>query len=148
MVYCWNLEQLYKLYVPTLEQLYGYINCTERRNQRSRGSPRPSLNELKAAVWKILTASKIKTFIWRAVSNAIPVAELLVKRGIKMDPVCQACGFQGESTNHIIFHCSVARQVWALANVLYPENGFDKVSYFSNFHTLMLMMKNVPYLKI
>lgn len=102
-----------------------------------------SFNELKEAVWKIPTAPKIKTFIWRAVSNAIPVGELLVKRGIKMDPVCQACGFQGESTNHIIFHCSVARQVWALANVPYPENGFDKVSHFSNFHTLMLMMKNV-----
>ena len=59
-----------------------------------------------------------------------------------MDTVCQACDFQGESKNHIIFHCSVARQVWALANVSYPENGFDKVSHFSNFHTLMLMMKN------
>lgn len=58
-----------------------------------------------------------------------------------MDPVCQACGFQGESINHIICHCSVARQVWALANVPHPENGFDEVSHFNNFHLLMLMMK-------
>lgn len=121
---------------------YWFINSLVRREEIREAEARPSLNELKVEVWKLPTAPKIKTFIWRALSNAIPVGELLVKRGIKMDPVCQACGFQGESTNHIIFQCSVARQVWALAYVPYPENGFDMVSHFSNFHTLILMMKN------
>ena len=60
-----------------------------------------------------------------------------------MDPVCQACGFQGESINHIIFGCSIARQVWALANVPCIENGFDKRSHYSNFHEVLIMMKNI-----
>ncbi|KAF8110670.1 hypothetical protein N665_0080s0005 [Sinapis alba] len=59
-----------------------------------------------------------------------------------MDPVCQACGFQGESINHILFSCSIARQVWALSNVPFPENGFDLVSHYSNIHYLTLMIKN------
>ncbi|KAG2310496.1 hypothetical protein Bca52824_022053 [Brassica carinata] len=121
---------------------YWFINRLVRSEVIREAEARPSLNDLKAEVWKIPTSPKIKSFIWRAVSNAIPVGELLVKRGIKLDPICQACGFQGESVNHIIFHCPVARQVWALANVPYPEGGFDEVSHFSNFHTLMLMMKN------
>lgn len=125
---------------------YWFINSLVRREEIREAEARPSLNELKVKVWKIPTAPKIKTFIWRAVSNAIPVGELLVKRGIKMDPV--ACGFQGESINHIIFQFSVARQVWALDNVPYPESGFDKVSHYCNFHMLMVMMKmkngNIP----
>ena len=59
-----------------------------------------------------------------------------------MDPVCQACGFQGESINHIIFCCSIARQVWVLTDVPYPESGFVKCLIFSNFHSLLLLIKN------
>lgn len=81
---------------------YWFINSLVRREEIREAEARPSLNELKVKVWKIPTAPKIKTFIWRAVSNAIPVGELLVKRGIKMDPV--ACGFQGESTTISYFN--------------------------------------------
>ncbi|XP_048621839.1 uncharacterized protein LOC106398406 [Brassica napus] len=121
---------------------YWFINRFNREEEIKVAEMRPSLNDLKTEVWKIPTVPKIKNFIWRAISNAIPVGELLVKRGIKMDPVCQACGYQGESINHIIFGCSIARQVWALANVPTPQFGFDAVSHFSNFHSLFLMMKN------
>ncbi|KAF8077161.1 hypothetical protein N665_1059s0009 [Sinapis alba] len=34
--------------------------------------------------------------------------------------MCNTCGFQGESVNHIMFGCSVARQVWELTNILLP----------------------------
>ncbi|XP_048605541.1 uncharacterized protein LOC106393034 [Brassica napus] len=121
---------------------YWFINRFNREEEIRVAEMRPSLNDLKTEVWKIPTVPKIKNFIWRAISNAIPVGELLVKRGIKMDPVCQACGYQGESINHIIFGCSIARQVWALANVPTPQFGFDAISHFSNFHSLFLMMKN------
>ncbi|KAF8049986.1 hypothetical protein N665_2080s0004, partial [Sinapis alba] len=59
-----------------------------------------------------------------------------------MDPCCQACGFEGESVNHIVFDCSVARQGWSLAEVPTPMNGFDKVSHFSNFHYVMMLGRN------
>lgn len=121
---------------------YWLINSWSRREDIREAEARPSVNELKSSVWKISTAPKIKTFLWRAVSNAISVGEILVKRGIRMDPCCQACGFQGESINHILFDCSVARQVWALAYVPQPMNGYDKTSHFSNIHYLMMLMKN------
>ncbi|XP_013713792.1 uncharacterized protein LOC106417551 [Brassica napus] len=75
-------------------------------------------------------------------SNAISVGELLVKRGIKLDPCCQACGFEGESINHILFTCHVARQVWALANVPSPSGGFDLTSHYSNIHYLFSLGSN------
>lgn len=94
-------------------------------------------SSLKEAVWKVKTAPKIKTFIWRAVSNAIPVGDLLISRGMKLDPCSQICAFEGESINHIIFSCPVARQVWALSFIALPENGFDMVSFYSNIHFLL-----------
>lgn len=121
---------------------YWFINCFRIGQEIQEAEARPSLNVLKEEVWKIPTTPKIRNFIWRAISNAIPVGESLVIRGIKMDPVCQACGFQGESINHIIFRSSIARQVWALANVPHPEEGFDEVSHDANFHLLLLLMKN------
>lgn len=66
-----------------------------------------------------------------------------MKRGIRMDSVCQVCGFQGESINYIIFGCSIARQVWVLVNVFCIENGFDKRLYYSNFYEVLIMMKNI-----
>lgn len=122
---------------------YWLINNMARRDLIRDAEAKPSLNCIKEEIWKISTSPKIKNFLWRAVSNAIPVSDLLVKRGIKLDPVCQTCGDQGESINHVIFGCSIARQVWAIAKVPCPENGFDNISHYSNFHELLSMMKNL-----
>lgn len=119
---------------------YWLRNRVSKVEEIIQAEVRPSLNDLKSETWKIKTPPKIKMLIWRAISNAIPAGELLVRRGIRMDPVCQTCGFEGESINHILFTCSIARQVWALASVPSPEGGFDLVSHFSNFHFLLRTM--------
>ncbi|KAF8100389.1 hypothetical protein N665_0225s0007 [Sinapis alba] len=63
-----------------------------------------------------------------------------------MDPVCQTCGYQGESVNHLVFTCPVARQVWALANIPVPCQGFNHNSYYFNFAHLLELWgkKKVP----
>lgn len=168
---CWKMEKLEDLFYPediqsilsmkiafgqedywvwlhnrndsySVKSGYWFINNYIRRMEVQEAEARPSLNILKTDVWKIQTAPKIKNFFWRALSDALPAGELLVRRGIKMDPVCQTCGFQGESINHIVFGCSIARQVWALSNVPHPENGYDPVSHYTNFHILLKMLRN------
>lgn len=52
------------------------------------------------------------------------------------------CGMEGESINHVIFSCTLARQVWALSNIPSPENGFDNNALFSNFSFLLKVYKN------
>lgn len=88
---------------------YWLKNILIRSNEIREAEALPSLNVLKSENWKLKAPPKIKTFFWRALSNAIATGELLVKRGIKMDPQCQACGFQGESVNHLLFTCPIAR---------------------------------------
>lgn len=59
-----------------------------------------------------------------------------------MDSRCQTCGLEGEDPNHVLFMCNVARQIWALSNVLWPQSGFHSQSLFSNFSYVLVLKKN------
>ena len=98
--WCHNRNGVY-----SVKSGYWMMNNEKHSGLIQEATMLPSLNPLKEVVWKVKTAPKIKTFMWRAVSNAIPVGELLLKRGMKMDSCCQICGFEGESVNHLIFTC-------------------------------------------
>lgn len=102
----------------------------------------PSLNGLKEQIWSLPTVPKIKLFLWRLSSDALPVTDLLARRGISLDTRCQICGNEGESINHVLFTCSVARRLWALSQVPLPQSGFDQVSIHSNLHFLFSLGKN------
>ncbi|XP_010418558.1 PREDICTED: uncharacterized protein LOC104704124 [Camelina sativa] len=109
----------------------------ENKSQVSRESEvQPSLNGIKAEVWSILTNSKIKIFLWKVLSGALPVAMSLKSRGVMGDERCQVCGEEGETINHILFKCHYARQVWALSDYPTPESGFQNGSVFSNVNSL------------
>lgn len=43
-------------------------------------------------VWKLDSPNKIKHFLWRALNNALPVADLLIRRGMEVEPACKVCG--------------------------------------------------------
>ncbi|XP_013634222.1 PREDICTED: uncharacterized protein LOC106339898 [Brassica oleracea var. oleracea] len=101
----------------------------------------PSINSLKAQVWKVQAGPKIKIFVWKALSQALPVAELLSERGMKCDERCQLCGFEGESVNHVLFSCNLARQCWALSNIPSPRNGFNDESIYENLDYLLTLSK-------
>lgn len=98
---------------------------------------KPSLNELKKEVWSLKTSPKIRTFLWRVLSGIVPVADVVVARGMNMDIRCQICGVDGESVNHTLFTCRLARQVWALSSYPCPIGGFNQESVYANMHTLL-----------
>lgn len=103
----------------------------------------PSTNGLKEQVWSTKSSPKIKMFLWRILSAALPVADQIIRRGMSIDPRCQICGDEGESTNHVLFTCSMARQVWALSGVPTPEFGFQNASIFANIQFLFELKKMI-----
>lgn len=70
-------------------------------------------------VWKLDASAKIQHFLWRALNNALPVAELLIHRGMEVDPACKVCG-NLETINHVLFECPFALRVWKLAPIHSP----------------------------
>ncbi|KAG2333220.1 hypothetical protein Bca52824_004400 [Brassica carinata] len=123
----------------------GYWLATKEKNveMRRRAEELPSVNCLKTKIWKVHSTPKIRLFLWKALSDALPVVDLIRSRGINCDERCQICGFEGESINHVLFLCDIARQCWAHSNIPHPNQGFNVTSIFQNFHYLLLMSKNV-----
>lgn len=123
----------------------GYWLAAKEKNKDLllEAEARPSLNELKSACWKVHTSPKIKTFLWKVLSNAIPVAERILSRGIKCDDRCQLCGKEGENVNHLLFQCDMARQTWAHSCIPTPPRGWMERSLFENFAYFLKISKNV-----
>ncbi|XP_018453416.1 uncharacterized protein LOC108824478 [Raphanus sativus] len=55
---------------------------------------------------------------------------------MKCDSVCQICGLEGESINHVLFSCTLACQVWAISGFPSPQGGFDDSSVWTNMSYL------------
>jgi len=106
----------------------------------------PSINGLKDRTWIIQAPQKIKLFIWRVLSEAVPVAENLISRGMKIDERCWNCGNDMESANHVLFTCPLARLIWALSDFPSPRGGFSDDSIFVNIHYLLRMSLNIRIL--
>lgn len=68
-------------------------------------------------VWKLDSPKKIQHLIWRALNNALPVADLLIHRGMEVMPACKVCG-ELETINHVFLLCPFAQQSWALAPII------------------------------
>ena len=49
-------------------------------------------------LWKMNVPSKIKNFLWRACSEALPTRSNLAKRKVLDDPTCQLYGSEHENT--------------------------------------------------
>jgi len=79
-------------------------------------------------------------------SGAVPVAENLISRGMKIDERCWNCGNDMESANHVLFTCPLARLIWALSDFPSPRGGFSDDSIFVNIHYLLRMSLNIRIL--
>lgn len=58
------------------------------------------------------------------------------------DTRSQLCGWETESTNHVLFSCSIGRQVWALYDFPCPPGCFESHSEFANFQYLLSLAQN------
>lgn len=85
------------------------------------------------------TLPKIKVFLWKSLSEALPTTDLLRSRGMKGVNRCQTFGEETESINHILFDCTFARLVWARSSIPHPKNGFSGVSIYTNMNYLFTL---------
>ena len=65
----------------------------------------PNVKPLLAFSWKLRCSSKIRHFVWQALSGILPAAKVLRTRGIDCDPRCSLCGAEEETINYVLFEC-------------------------------------------
>ncbi|KAJ3707956.1 hypothetical protein LUZ61_011661 [Rhynchospora tenuis] len=55
---------------------------------------------------------KVKVFVWRLLSKALPVAQNMHRRITAISPRCHRCGMENEFEMHCMFFCPSSRVVW------------------------------------
>lgn len=78
----------------------------------------PTIN-WNSIIWNTKISQKLKLFLWKMVSRALPVGENLTARGVLEQPLCAYCG-EPESCLHLFFLCKFAKKVWSLAPFTEP----------------------------
>ncbi|KAJ1693493.1 hypothetical protein LUZ63_010191 [Rhynchospora breviuscula] len=66
--------------------------------------------------WKKI-APKVRIFLWRLLSNGLPLGQNLHHRIQSISPMCSRCGQENEYATHCFFFCQGSRMVWFGGNL-------------------------------
>lgn len=64
-------------------------------------------------VWNLNIPQKIKLFLCKILRNCLPSRERLSTKGVQCPILCLLCNSNPESTRHVFFGCTHAREVWS-----------------------------------
>lgn len=101
--------------------------------------------DLERSICKISTIPKIRSFLWRAASGALAVAERLNTKGMHLDTRCKLCLTHSESIVHVLFKCSVAQDVWSRTGFQYTLQSSNlQLIELPNLHLKMMNEEALP----
>lgn len=86
-------------------------------------------------LWKINVPIKVKTFLWRVLTNCLPTRVNLRSKMLQIDVICPFCGTEAETTEHSLIHCLFARTCWSL---VCPDSRYDSAMSFSQWFDYIL----------
>ena len=69
-------------------------------------------------IWGLSIPNKIKNFAWKASRNALPTKVNLCHHGVLEDDLCEACGLDEETSGHLFWDYTKARETWTVAGLL------------------------------
>jgi hypothetical protein len=70
-------------------------------------------------IWKVKVPLRVSFFVWTASLGKILTLDNLRKRGLIVVNWCCMCKRSGESINHLLLHCEVARTLWSVLFTLF-----------------------------
>ena len=66
-------------------------------------------------IWNLDIMPKLKVFLWQLCHSSLPTREILLRRGLQIDPICPLCNQHNEDLAHLFFRCPTVHNVWCLA---------------------------------
>ena len=81
-------------------------------------------------LWKLNIPPKVRMFTWRACSNILPTKVNLAPKKIQVDPKCTTCTQQDETICHVLWQCSLARNIRALVRGKIQKSCSSEENFF------------------
>uniref|UniRef100_A0A2N9J9J5 Reverse transcriptase zinc-binding domain-containing protein n=1 Tax=Fagus sylvatica TaxID=28930 RepID=A0A2N9J9J5_FAGSY len=81
--------------------------------------PHPEDNFPWKCVWRAKVPPRVAFFTWTAALGKILTTDNLRKRRVIILDWCCMCKSSGESTDHLLLHCSVAWELWSMVCILF-----------------------------
>ncbi|KAF7840058.1 cellulose synthase A catalytic subunit 6 [UDP-forming]-like isoform X1 [Senna tora] len=63
-------------------------------------------------IWDLKVPPKVRNCMWRMCTNALPSLRNLFRRKMAPSPVCQICGLEEETIEHIFLLCPWTQPIW------------------------------------
>lgn len=67
--------------------------------------------------------SKVKHFMWRALTNVLPTTENLLQRHVEVPTTCPICHASSENVYHILLVFPFARTCWMTSSIGFFGGG-------------------------
>ena len=64
------------------------------------------------SIWRSKAPRRVQFFVWTAAWNKVLTCDNLIKRGFIITSWCCMCKGSGETVDHLLIHCQVARSLW------------------------------------
>ena len=92
-------------------------------------------------VWKLRIPRKVKHFLWRACSEALPTKHNLYKRKIINNQLCNFYERAVETTSHVLWACPYANGVWSKMGRKLQKCQISKEAFGNLVSHLFLYLK-------
>lgn len=93
----------------------GYWNLYKSNHLKedlNNPSSSDNISSVWSSIWVLRVPPKVKTFIWKAMHDIIPVEANLFRHHIPINPRCILCGFYWSNTSHVLFFCQGIKKLW------------------------------------
>ena len=74
-------------------------------------------------IWSLDIPNKLKTFAWKASRNILPMKVYLCRCGVIDNATCEACDWVEETSGHLFWDCTKAREVWLAMRISFDARG-------------------------
>lgn len=81
-----------------------------------------SLDDEAKFIWKNGAPPRVQFFGWLASRGRIQCRSILDRKGLVQGARCEVCNGSDETTPHVLFHCDLARQLWARLHIRTPAH--------------------------
>ena len=95
-----------------------------------------SLRKFWKYLWSMNIPYKVRHFAWRACKDILPTTENLKRRKVLVDSCCEAWQTETESSGHLFWLCSRAKEVWRVSKLFSGQLNL----HFSSFMDLIWFM--------